>query len=160
MWVWRVANKWPQNLSVGKWSPELGKVISQKVLQGVSCKTLIEKLVKCGLDEQATRWVENWLNGWEWMVISSTKSSWRPVTSGVSQGSHPVWHLHEWSRQRDAAHTQQVCWWCKAYTPEGYAVIWRDLRRLEKSTVRNLMKFNKGNCKVQHPGRVIRSHQL
>jgi len=38
-----------------KWTSELGKVIPQKVLQGVSHKTLIEKLMKYELDEQAVR---------------------------------------------------------------------------------------------------------
>jgi len=34
------------------------------------------------------RWIENWLNGrTQRVVISSTESSWRLVTSGVSQGS-------------------------------------------------------------------------
>ncbi|PKU37160.1 rna-directed dna polymerase from mobile element jockey-like [Limosa lapponica baueri] len=37
-----------------------------------------------------------------------------------------------------------------AYMPEGCSTVQRDFDRLEKWTDRNLMKFNKGKCKVLH----------
>jgi len=44
----------------------------------VSCKFLIEKLMRYGLNEQTVRWTENWLNGWaQSLVVSGTMSCWQ-----------------------------------------------------------------------------------
>ena len=103
------------------------------------------------------RWIENWLTGRAWrVVVSSSESSWRPVVSGVPQGSVLGLVLFNvFISDLDNKIESTVCKFAGdtelrglTDTPEGCATIHQDLNRLESWAGRSLMRSKKSKCRV------------
>ncbi|KAJ7422811.1 rna-directed dna polymerase from mobile element jockey-like [Pitangus sulphuratus] len=112
------------------------------------------------LDKHIMWWMSNWLRGQAQRVtVNRVKLDWKPVSSGVPQGSilGPVL-FNIFKNDLDARlegilnkFEDDTKLGGAAGSLKGRDALQRDLDKLEDWTTTN-MKFNKGNCQILHMG--------